>query len=136
MKKYLLLVALLLSPSIAAAFDNAGYEHGGRFVRFNPVIAKFNASGQLFRIGGLCKSACTTFLRIRNVCVHPGARFGFHAGSNRDGSISQHETRQMMASYNGALFNYLERGGYMQTLEYHYISGSDIISKFGYSACK
>jgi len=43
---------LLLSAAPAMAGNNAGYELGGRFVRFDPVVSQYNQSGEL---EGLCR---------------------------------------------------------------------------------
>ena len=69
----LIAAALLLSSTAAIAGNNAGYEMGGRYARFDPVVSQYNQSGELFRIEGHCQSACTLFLGIRNVCIGPGA---------------------------------------------------------------
>jgi hypothetical protein len=48
--------------------------------KLQPVIARANAGGELFRIVRHCRSACTTFLGIRNVCIGRNATLRFHAG--------------------------------------------------------
>jgi hypothetical protein len=57
-----------------------GHGEGGRFAVYYPIIAKYNKSGDLFRIEGVCRSACTLFLGIRHVCVDRGATLSFHGG--------------------------------------------------------
>ena len=42
----------------------------------------------------------------------------------------------MLNSYNSRLRNYLVKNHYVDTFDFHDISGSDIIRKFGYPACK
>ena len=42
----------------------------------------------------------------------------------------------MMNSYNSKLRAYLVANRAMETPAFHTISGSDMISKFGYKACK
>jgi hypothetical protein len=107
------------------------------FAQFQSVIRQYNASGERFRIDSHCQSACTMFLSIRNVCVEPGAELLFHAGGNRKtGVINPSTTRQMLSTYNGALRRYVTANHFMDTLEFHSISGSDIISRFGYRACR
>jgi hypothetical protein len=77
------------------------------------------------------------FLSIRNVCVTPGATLLFHAGGNRQtGTINPSTTHQMLSTYNAALRRYLTANHFMDTLEFHSISGSEIISRFGYRACR
>lgn len=108
------------------------------FRPFNALVSQYNASGEQFRIDTHCQSACTLFLAIRSVCITPSARLLFHAGHTRgpNRQINPRATNHMMSAYNGALRSYLQAGGYMDTLAFHTISGRDMISKFGYPACK
>ena len=109
----------------------------GEMGRFDAVVAQYNASGERFRIDGHCQSACTIFLSIRNVCVMPSARLLFHAGGNpKAGKMNPGSTQHMLAAYKPALQQYLTAGHYMDTFAFHTISGRDIISRFGYPACK
>jgi hypothetical protein len=41
----------------------------------------------------------------------------------------------MLNAYNARLRSYIMANHYMDTLEFHAISGSDMIHKFGYRAC-
>jgi hypothetical protein len=50
------------------AGNNADFEMGGNYARFDPVVSQYNASGELFRIEGHCQSSCTLF-RYQE-CVH------------------------------------------------------------------
>src|SRR5215475_7451374 len=107
------------------------------FRYFQSVIRQYNASGERFRIDSHCQSACTMFLSIRNVCVEPGATLLFHAGGNRrTGVINPSTTQQMLSTYKPALRQYVTANHFMDTLEFHSISGSEIISRFGYRACR
>ena len=107
------------------------------FRYFGSVIRQYNASGERFRIDSHCQSACTMFLSIRNVCVEPGATLLFHAGGDRrTGIISRTVTQKMLSFYNAALRSYVPANHFMDTLEFHSISGSEIISRFGYPACR
>jgi len=104
---------------------------------FDAVVAQYNASGERFRIDGHCQSMCTIFLSIKNVCVTPGARLLFHAGGDRrTGRTSAGSTNHMLSAYNSALRQYVTENRYMETFDFHTISGRDIIGKFGYPACK
>lgn len=128
--------AMLLSATSAIAGNNSGYEMGGRYARFDPVVAQYNRSGELFRIEGHCQSSCTLFLAIRNVCIDPGATLLFHAAHDPGGrNVSPRLTTHMLAAYNGRLRSYVTANHYMETLEFHSISGGDMIRKFGYRAC-
>ena len=70
------------------------------------------------------------FLAVRNVCIEPSARLLFHAGANAT------STSRMMNSYNAKLRAYLVANRAMETPAFHTKSGCDMISKFGYKACK
>jgi hypothetical protein len=107
------------------------------FRHFGSVIRQYNASGERFRIDSHCQSACTMFLSIRNVCVEPSATLLFHAGGDRGkGIINPKITQKMLSTYNGALRSYVTANHFMDTLDFHSISGSEIISRFGYRACR
>jgi hypothetical protein len=134
LRKILWLVLLSASAfSSAATFaqeSSMRFGMGGRTGQFGQVRQQMEATGQAFRIEGHCQSACTMFLKLRNVCVDPNAELLFHAGSN------QKATQQMLNSYNGSLRSYLVANHYMETTTFHTISGQDIIRRFGYRACK
>ena len=106
------------------------------FARFLNVVQQYNASGERFRIDGHCQSACTMFLSIRNVCVTPGATLLFHAGGSvQKGIINPSTTQQMLSTYNAALRQYVTDHHFMDTFDFHPISGSEIVKRFGYPAC-
>ena len=129
MKYFLTLIVVLSASSAIAAGSSQGYGMGGQFVRFDPVVAEYNRSGELFRIEGHCQSACTLFLSIRNACIAANARFGFHAGR------SVMSTQRMLSSYKPALRSHLVAVGALQGQSYTFISGRDMVAKFGYRAC-
>lgn len=128
-------VALLLAAAPAMAGTSRGFENGGYFTRFDPVVAEFNETRRPFRIVGLCQSACTLFLSIKNVCVERTARFEFHAGSDGKGNILQSATQHMINAYNPKLRRFVIKNGYMETLEFSAISADDMIDVFGYTEC-
>ncbi|PSO15545.1 hypothetical protein [Bradyrhizobium sp. MOS003] len=123
-----IILATCISSS-AFAGTSAGWGQGGKLEPYEAMIAQANSSGELFRIQGVCKSACTMFLSIRNVCVEPGAKLMFHAG------VSPAVTARMAATYNGALRSYVEGNHFMDSRTFHAVPGSVLISKFGYKAC-
>ncbi len=133
--KAFLSAAFLLASSAAMAGTSSGYGMGGQFSRFDPVVTEHNRSGELMRIEGHCQSACTLFLGIRNVCIEPGAELLFHAGHDRNRVVSAKWTDHMLAAYKPRLRQYLVANHYVDTLEFHTISGRDLIDKFGYRAC-
>jgi hypothetical protein len=103
---------------------------------FLAVIQRYNASGERFRIDTHCRSACTMFLAIRNVCIDPGATFAFHAGGlYPQGPINPKTSQAMLNHYNAALRQYVSANHFMDTFDFHEISGSDMINRFHYRAC-
>jgi hypothetical protein len=126
---------LLLFATSAMAGTNAGYEMGGKYARFDPVVSQYNQSGELFRIEGHCQSSCTLFLSIRNVCIDRNATLLFHAAHDRSQNVSPSLTSHMLGAYNARLRNYVTANHYMDTLAFHSISGSDMIRTFGYREC-
>src|ERR1700681_3888780 len=115
-------VVLLLFSMSAMAGTNAGFEMGGKYARFDPVVSQRNQSGELFRIEGHCQSSCTLFLGIRNVCIDRNATLLFHAAHDRSRNVSASLTSHMLGAYNARLRDYVAANHYMDTLEFHTIS--------------
>jgi hypothetical protein len=129
--------AIIVSPAFAEG-TSLGHGDGGRVVDFLPIIRQYNASGELFRIQGVCKSACTMFLGIRNVCVERNATLMFHGGHDIKENVTGPDTRASRAAlyrYNAALRQYLLEGHYMDSDAYHTLPGSVLIDRFGYAEC-
>jgi hypothetical protein len=126
---------LLMFTTSAVAGTSAGFGMGGQFARFDPVVSQYNQSGELFRIENHCQSSCTLFLGIRNVCIDRNATLLFHAAHDRGKNVSASLTSHMLDAYNARLRNYVTANHYMDTLEFHAISGRDMIRKFGYREC-
>ena len=120
--------------SVSSLGMGRGASNDAEFRRYEAVVAEYNKSGERFRIDANCRSACTMFLGIRNVCVSPGATLEFHAGGSM-GRIIPDKTRRMQARYNGKLRSFINANHYMDTFDFHAISGSDLINRFGYKAC-
>jgi hypothetical protein len=125
--------AMAFSSSVFAQGSSGPYGGGARtfgqvkqFVYDRDQLAK---SGQMFKIEGHCQSACTLFLKLKNVCIDPNAELLFHAG------VRPQSTALMLASYNGKLRSYLTANHYMDTPEFHTISGLEMIQRFGYRRC-
>ncbi len=130
---FLLVIAsqpALADGSVSSLRMGDGARTSAEFAQFQSVIQQYNTSGKRFRIDSHCQSACTMFLSIRNVCVSPSATLLFHAGGNPA------YTAQMLGTYNAALQQYVSANHYMDTSEFHAISGREIIKRFGYLACR
>jgi hypothetical protein len=126
-------VGLAFSSSALAQGSSIPYGGGAgtaqKFQRFHQDRDEFAKMGNAFRIEGHCQSACTLFLKLKNVCIDPNAELLFHAGG------SPHSTRVMLDSYNGKLRSFLTANHYMDTTAFHTISGREMIQKFGYRQC-
>jgi hypothetical protein len=132
---------MILATHAGAAFaagSSLPYAEGGYVPDFVKIVQQYNASGDDFRIEGACKSACTLFLGIRNVCVERDAQLMFHAGhdiaENRTGPDTR-ASRAALYRYNESLRRYLLEGHYMDTDAFHTLRGSALIDRFGYREC-
>ena len=99
------------------------------FRRFHSDRADMAKTGKPFKIEGSCQSACTLFLKLRSVCIDPNAQLYFHAGGTAQA------TQAMLNSYNGKLRSFLTANHYMDTPQFHAISGREMIETFGYRRC-
>jgi hypothetical protein len=99
------------------------------FRRFHSDRAELAKTGKPFKIEGSCQSACTLFLKLKNVCIDPSSQLHFHAGG------TPLATQVMLNSYNGKLRSFLTTNHYMDTPRFHSISGQDMIERFGYRRC-
>jgi hypothetical protein len=112
---------------------------GGYVPDFVAIVRQYNISGDPFRIEGICKSACTLFLGIRNVCVERSASLMFHGGDDIAENVTGPDTRASRAAlyrYNGVLRRYLLDGHFLDTDSFHPLPGSAIIDRFGYRECE
>jgi hypothetical protein len=136
--KAVALVACVVSVACGSARADGSsqpYSMGGK-IGGDGIIAGYNQSGELFRIEGYCRSSCTTLLAIRNSCVDPNATLAFHAAILHPGDTPSPERNNWMLShYNGRLRSFLVANNYLASWDFHEISGSDIIRKFGYRRC-
>jgi hypothetical protein len=136
MRQYLAILLVLIPASAFAAGSSAGYEQGGPYARFEPVVQQYNGSGELFRIDGHCQSSCTLFLGIRNVCIGPQASLLFHAPHDDQRRPSEYYLKLFLPHYNAKLRAFLLANHALERVDpFFTISGRDMIGKFGYRAC-
>lgn len=131
-------VGLAMAPAARAEGSSKPYGAGGRFAVYMPVIAKYNRSGERFRIEGFCRSACTLFLSIKNVCIERGAFLSFHAGPDRKTGKwvrTSSSTRTMLRAYKPTLRKYLLDGHHVDSAKYFTMQGARLIDEFGYLEC-
>jgi hypothetical protein len=131
----LLIFVATIGLTLSALAQDSSIPYGGgagsseKFRKFHQDRDEIAKTGQPFKIEGHCQSACTLFLKLKNVCIEPSAELLFHAGG------SPHSTSVMLDSYNAKLRSYLMANHYMDTPEFHSISGSEMIQRFGYRRC-
>src|SRR3954469_10498834 len=123
------MAATLGLSSVAHSATSEGCGMGVWMGRFQPVMDQANQSGELFRIVGHCQSACTSFLGIRNVCVERTASLLVHAGHDHKRVISPYWTGRIMIGFKPKLREYRIKGRYMETLDFHTVSGSHMIDR-------
>jgi hypothetical protein len=126
------IVTALFNSTALAERSSLPYAKGGFSASFGQLARNINQSGELFRIEGTCQSACTMFLSLRKVCVDRNAELLFHSG-RRLGAVGGRQ--RMLSTYRAKLRKFLIANHYMDTPEFHAISGRDIVQKFGYRAC-
>jgi|RhiMetdeSRZDD1v2_1073273.scaffolds.fasta_scaffold795586_2 hypothetical protein len=132
-------VACVIGCGSSALADGSSlpYGRGGMtFSQMNSIIRQYNQTGELFRIEGNCRSSCTELLAIKNVCVDPNATLEFHAALLKPNlPVDPAKNQQMASHYNSKLRSFVIANHYMDSWEFHPISGQDIIHKFGYRQC-
>jgi hypothetical protein len=129
--------AMAWSAAALAEGSSTPYGGGGR-IKPGAIIAKYNKTGELFRMEGRCQSSCTMLLAIKNVCIEPSATLLFHAAlfpNERGQKPPPARQAAMLNSYKPKLRKYLVANHYVDTFEFHAISGREIIQKFGYRPC-
>ena len=117
--------------------SSVGHGEGDYTPEFVAIVRRYNASGEPFRIEGICKSACTMFLGIRNVCVERGATLMFHVGHDIAENVTGPESRASRAAhyrYNEALRRYLLDGPWIQMLSTACREARSS-NRFGYREC-
>jgi hypothetical protein len=55
-RQYFAILFILFPVAAFAAGSSVGYEQGGPYARFEPVVQQYNQSGELFRVDGHCQS--------------------------------------------------------------------------------
>lgn len=104
--------------------------HNGGFLQTEiNFLADVMASGKSIRIEGGCHSACTILLSYDKTCVGPGAYFGFHSASYKDGGRHPGGTLTLMKFYpTPILIFFVQSGAWMKTDELTFLTGPQVIS--------
>ena len=128
---------LAWNSSARADGSSLPYGQGGMIApQVDQILERYNKSGELFRIEGICRSSCTMFLAGKTTCVDPSATLQFHASILRPDQPVDPRRNQVTAShYNSKLRSFVFANHYLDSWTFHSISGQDIIQKFGYRRC-
>ncbi len=124
-------------PRNAIVVQNDG---GGNMANRVAQVQQLRRSGKPVEIRGNCMSACTMYLGLRNTCVTPGARLGFHGPSSRYYGIAlpreefEYWSRVMANHYPSQLRSWYMREGRNIIVGYHHISGRELI-RMGVPRC-
>lgn len=103
-------LSLLLLTGCA---QNAVIRHdpGGAVYEYALKTAKLLASGERLEFRGLCASACTQFLSLKNICVGKRARFEFHAAYGAGARGNAYATKYIFNSYPGWVRSWIKAQG-------------------------
>jgi hypothetical protein len=83
-------------------------DHGGYVDRYEKAVETYNAQGNRVEIRGICNSACTLALAVKNVCVGEGAYVKWHqAYEPNTQRLRPDVTRRMLSGLPSSLRNYL-----------------------------
>lgn len=89
------------------------HDLGGSVVSYAQEVSRYRIEGRLIQIVGRCDSACTLFLALPpdQVCITPGASFGFHRAYGSTKSMNDWGTRYLKKSYPRWVQNWLTQNG-------------------------
>ena len=86
---------------------------GGSVVAYARKVSLIRKKGRMVQISGRCDSACTLFLALppSQICINPGASFGFHRAYGSTKFMNDWGTRYLQKSYPKWVNNWLRRKG-------------------------
>jgi hypothetical protein len=103
-------------------------DHGGKVIKYSLRVKKLTRANTNVKFSGRCDSACTLYLSMpaKNLCVKPGASFGFHRahGATRNGN--QTATNYLYKKYPYWVKSWIRSKGGLRTgikrMDYTYAS--------------
>lgn len=100
---------------------------GGNVLDMVQRRAELESSGKRVRIRGYCRSACTMLITMRNACLSPRARIGFHAPRLPGTRIIPPYVDQIMGStYRGGIRDRWF-GGWNRSIDMQVISAREYV---------
>ena len=117
----------------SANYTTSPFDGGGSVVEYYGNAHAANSSARRTVIAGVCASACTMKLGIRNACVKPDATLLFHQASY-NGLRSELGTRIMLDAYPSRIRHWVLRTGALNSSSLTELSGNQAIA-MGVRAC-
>ncbi|MDR3448870.1 MAG: hypothetical protein P4M15_03835 [Alphaproteobacteria bacterium] len=109
------------------------FDGGGNIFSYLSNARAANYSARRTVIAGVCASACTMKLSIRNACIEPDATLLFHQASY-NGSRSELATRVMLFAYPRKIRDWVLRSGALNSTALTELSGRSAIA-MGVRSC-
>lgn len=127
-----LALLLALAPAVLHAESGGRFidvinDKGGNVLQMVQRRAELERSGKTVRIRGYCRSACTMLITMRNACLGPKARVGFHAPRIPNTTIIPPYVDQIMGSYYRGGIRERWFGGWNRKIEMTVISARDYV---------
>lgn len=131
MKRIALAFALLLpmaSPAISAPKPiEIVNNRGGNVLQAIQRRGELERSGRPVRIKGVCNSACTIYVTMRNACLDRNATVGFHAPRIPDTTIIPPYVDVIMGEFYRGGIRQRWFGGWNRTLKIQSISAAEYV---------
>lgn len=107
---------------------------GGEVHAFAADVGRINDIHQSIRLDAAeCASACTMYLAVKHVCVAPGTAFGFHAATHDNGYGGESTYESYIVHASIPLYNHVVP--WLVSPELHWLSGMELIDRFGFKEC-
>ncbi|MBB4200846.1 hypothetical protein CCR94_16045 [Rhodoblastus sphagnicola] len=120
-------VSVLFAVAPARAYWES-FDGGGEVLDYMEQVHSANARGARIEIAGVCASACTMKLGVRNACVYRDAQLWFHAAHGGDGRVNSLGTRILLNHYPSAIRAWVMRHNAVASNDLTTMSGSTAIS--------
>lgn len=130
----LALLAALAAPAEAqqrsgiyrqGQFIDVWNHRGGNVLQMVQTREQLAATGQVVRIRGYCRSACTILTTLPNACLGPKARIGFHAPRIPNTQIIPPYVDQIMGNFYRAGIRDRWFGGWNRSRDMQVISARE-----------
>jgi len=131
---YLKLIILISILSLTSCSSVGREDRGGNILERGTKISNANINGKFVVLPDLCLSACTMELAIEKICVKPNSVFGFHSSSGSGNTPAWNEYMFGYYAKYPKLQKRLKQDRALDSLNYTYYSGQDLIN-YGVPKC-